>query len=112
MAHENHWHDLDDARVVWWVHVDRDAENRWRDSLGQTDIDNWCAAYGWNANDVRSGSVIACGLSDGRTEVSADLVIRNEDGKPITHEGYPVTIPAVAPYTRPLPEGIAPVRRP
>jgi hypothetical protein len=113
MTHQNHWHDLgDDVHIAWWVQVDSDAVKLWRASLGQADIDAWCAAHGWNSDDVLADSVIVHGLNDGRVQVSADLVIRNNDGKPIAHEGHPVRTPVVVPYARPLPEGIAPVRRP
>jgi hypothetical protein len=103
---------VSDSLVNWWVILDTEAERRWRDTLGQADIDAWCAAHGWDAKDVLSESVMVSGLADGRVEVVADLIQRDDDGKPIWHNGGPLRRMNYAPYSRPLPEGIAPVRRP
>ena len=103
---------MTESRVNWWVIIDRAAEDRWRASLGQADIDAWCAAHGWNADDVVSDSVMVSSLSDGRIEVMAEVVGRGPDGRVTARgDGFDTHL-AWAEYSRPLPEGIAPIQRP
>jgi hypothetical protein len=104
-----------ESRVDWWVILDREAEDRWRASLGQADIDEWCAAHGWKSTEVLSGSVMVSSLEatehmPARVEVMAELTVRGDDG-PIEDGRFPTRM-AWAEYRRALPEGIAPVMRP
>jgi len=105
------------SRVLWWVIVDRAAEERWRAALGQADIEAWCAAHGWDARDVRSNSVMVSALkatdyAPSRVEVMAELIERDEHGKPFLRGGNIATRMVWANYCCPLPEGIALVSRP
>jgi hypothetical protein len=102
----------DMSKVLWWVIVEPWHEQAWRESLGQSDIDDWCAAHGWCSRDVRSGSVMVSAFKDGHVEVMAELFERGPDGERFMRGDDIASRLAWSDYRRPLPEGIAPVSRP
>lgn len=102
-----------DPRLVWTVTVDREAENAWRSSLGQASIDNWCAAHGWDANRILSGSVVVFGYADGQAFVNAEEAVRDKNGRPVMdhpHDRLKVR-PLLTRLAQSLPEGIGEVSR-
>jgi len=99
--------------LVWTVIIDRRHENLWRETLGQSDLDSWCAAHGWSSTDVVSNSVTVYAYRDGHTEVVADLFVRDPDGEvsfdPETQGARRRTV--TVSLARSLPEGIGEVIR-
>lgn len=99
------------GHLLWAVLVDRADELRWRATLGQADIDAWCAAHGWDPNDIQSSSVVVYAYRDGHTEVTAHKTIRGPDGKRIWTDDGAAYVTVAAPLRRSLPEGIGTVIR-
>lgn len=99
------------GHLLWSVFVDRPDENLWRETLGQASIDAWCAAHGWDANYILSGSVAVYAYREGHAEVVAYESVRNADGKPIWVGDGPAHRTVASPLRQSLPEGIGTVIR-
>lgn len=99
------------GHLLWTVFVDRPDENLWRDTLGQSSIDDWCAAHGWDANDILSGTVAVYAYYNGHAEVTAYQSVRTPDGKPVWVGDEPAQVTVVSPLRQSLPEGIGTVIR-
>lgn len=99
------------GHLLWTVFVDRPEENIWRETLGQDDINAWCAAHGWDANKILSGSVAVYAYRDGHAEVVAYQSVRDEDDKPVWIGNEPAQVTVASPLRRSLPEGIGTVIR-
>lgn len=99
------------GHLLWTVFVDRPDENRWRDTLGQSSIDAWCAAHGWDANNILSGSVSVYAYRNGRVEVVAYESVRDPDGKQLWAANEAARVTVVSPLRQSLPEGIGTVIR-
>jgi hypothetical protein len=95
----------------WAVFVDTHDEERWRETLGQPDIDAWCAAHGWKSEDVASGTVNVYSYRGGITEVTAELIERDTQGLPTVDDQALRRRTVCNILRRSLPEGIGTVIR-
>lgn len=101
-----------DRDITLVVEVTTADEDVWRRTLGQDDIEDWCAAHGFLAENVASGSVRIARFTDGYQLVSLYEVVRGPDRLPIL-DGDHVRqrLHANIPLRRSLPEGIGKVTR-
>jgi hypothetical protein len=101
-----------DRDITLVVEVTRADEDRWRKTLGQADMDAWCAVHGLDSKNVASGSVRIARFSDGYQLVSLYEFVRDPDGL-IVADGDDARkrLHANIPLRRSLPEGIGKVIR-
>ncbi len=99
------------GHLLWTVFVDYPDEKRWRETLGQSNIDAWCAAHGWDSKDIISGSVAVYGYGDGDAEVVAYRQVRDETGRAVWAGREPAQITVTSLLRQSLPENIGTVIR-
>jgi hypothetical protein len=99
------------GHLLWSVFVDGPDEDLWRTTISQADIDDWCAAHGWDAKEILRGSVAVYAYRDGHAEVVAYEAVTDADGKPILLGDTFAHRTVASPLRRSLPEGIGTVIR-